>query len=127
MRNKALHHTVDGVLFASKRSPSQTAGESPEREDMALEVMEQGVHCQEDQNQWQKQMKNDLVSVLAKCPYISVGGELSHFLPHHKERVLDVISKGYKLEFQLVPIQVLVCLGSYWDFRRGYFFQAQKE
>jgi mRNA-degrading endonuclease HigB of HigAB toxin-antitoxin module len=60
------------------------------------------------QSQWQKQMKNDLVSVIAQNPEIPVGGRLSHFLPQWKnittdKWVLDVISQGYKLEFVKVP------------------------
>ena len=37
------------------------------------------------EGEWEYQMLNDQVSVIAKCPEIAVGGRLSHFLPKEKK------------------------------------------
>ena len=57
---------------------------------------------------WEDQLNNDKVSVIAKFPQIPVGGRLSHFYENWKQItsdlwVLDLIQKGYKLEFEEFP------------------------
>lgn len=57
---------------------------------------------------WQSQIKNDKVKVIAKYPQIPVGGRLSKFLKEWEKIttdkwVLEVIREGYKLEFLEKP------------------------
>lgn len=56
----------------------------------------------------ERQLQNDNVSIVAKCPEIPVGGRLTHFLTEWKsvtsdKWVLELIQDGYKLEFIQKP------------------------